>query len=81
MRKHIRSTFLRGWIVLAFLAVSQGGFAQVSGTDPLLEPTELEARIKGLADTPEGDEGGRKALADFRDALRFSNTSVQLKSL
>jgi hypothetical protein len=76
MKNQYPSLPLRYLIVLAFLVSFQPGFSQLSGTDPLLKPAELELRITGLADTPEGDEEGRKALADFREALRISKAAT-----
>jgi potassium efflux system protein len=64
--------FFKGWTVFLLMICISPIWSQTTGTDPLLKPADLEARIKNLPDNPEADEDEQKTLADFRDALRFS---------
>jgi len=72
INKGTRQLFSKGWIVFLLVICINPVWSQTTGSDPLLNPTELEARIKNLPDNPEAKEEEKKTLADFRDALRFS---------
>ena len=74
-----RSTLVRGWIAFISLALLSTSFSQITGSDPLLKPAELEARIKALAEAPEGDNEARTALASYRDALGFFNDAEKAR--
>jgi len=65
-----RQLFSKAWITFLLIGFINPVWSQKTGSDPLLKPNELEARIKNLPDNPDGEEGG--ALAGFRDAIKFS---------